>query len=344
MVLSRVALLCTIAATVAEEGSGTVDESYNQGAACYGFGGGHGVWKCGTSKAWCDELGGVGWYAAGYESCRGGACTCMCETGCTTPSAIVPGFTKGNSHDGFACYNTDGTHNVMCGVSAADCAGMSGSSFAPATVYNGCCMCDENCDHSQETDSSACTYGGPVGSPTPPPLPPSPPPSPMFPPVLGDSGNYFTITTSMKVSGDLSDYPDSKKALIAAKFAVMCGVHADDITVSFAAGSVIITVEIKVPDQAAATKVTTTVNAAMASPATALAAMGGAYGSILYRKSVLTVTAATVDETKTDDSLPVGALIGIIIGCLFAVAFVGFYVKGKIQNSKSGGKGVGSAA
>jgi hypothetical protein len=166
----------------------------------------------------------------------------------------------------------------------------------------------------------------------------------MFPPVLGDSGNYFTITTSMKVSGDLSDYPDSKKALIAAKFAVMCGVHADDITVSFAAGSVIITVEIKVPDQAAATKVTTTVNAAMASPATALAAMGGAYGSILYRKSVLTVTAATVDETKTDDSLPVGALIGIIIGCLFAVAFVGFYVKGKIQNSKSGGKGVGSAA
>merc|ERR1719421_347130 len=102
----------------------------------------------------------------------------MCEDGCTDSSAIMPGFTKAGTHDGFACYL--GSGNVKCGMSKVDCEGQSGISYEPAYVsaYSGCCLCNENCDHTAETGTD-CTYTNPVvSSPAPPPQPPSPPPSP----------------------------------------------------------------------------------------------------------------------------------------------------------------------
>jgi hypothetical protein len=48
--------------------------------ACYGAGGGHGSWTCGSSADQCTEEGGVASYDEGYISSYSGCC--MCESGC----------------------------------------------------------------------------------------------------------------------------------------------------------------------------------------------------------------------------------------------------------------------
>merc|ERR1719399_499469 len=103
MMYKRLTLLCLLPSLVAggghtgssssssDAGSAADTDGYQQGAACYGFGGGHGVWKCGTSAAWCTEIGGVARYTEDYRSRRSGMC--MCKTGCPEGS-VLPGFTK----------------------------------------------------------------------------------------------------------------------------------------------------------------------------------------------------------------------------------------------------------
>lgn len=298
-------------------------ESYQQGSACYGFGGGHGVWICGSSKAYCNELGGY-FYAEGYVSSRSQAC--MCETGCPE-GKVVPGFTKPDSPEGHGCYGAGGGHAVQCSVTTTDCEAQSGSVYAvdakasshSGAAKEGCCLCKANCNHTSEPEGKDCTaaYNDPVSSPAPPPLPPSPPPSPMFPPAVAEGSSYETVTFGMEVSGDLSDYTDSKKTMIADKVAVLCGVVADDITVSFSSGSVIITVTIKVADATKAAAVKTVIDTNMATPADALAAMGGKFGSILYNKDVLAVQPVVVASIKVAGSgLSTGALVGIIVGAV----------------------------
>jgi hypothetical protein len=314
--MSKLALLAfalPALASASESGSGSDDE-YQQGAACYGFGGGHGVWKCGTSAAWCTEIGGVARYTEGYTSSRSGMC--MCKTGCPE-GKVMPGFTKDDTHDGKACKVDGDTH---CGVSSEDCETKSGTFYAVGAIgSDGCCLCNENCDHDKETGTD-CTYGTAVASPAPPPQPPSPPPSPMFPPVLGDAGFYETVTVKLNVTGNVEDYTDAKASLIAAKFSVACGVHSDDIAVSFAAGSVIITIAINVPDAAAVAKVEAALEPHMADAAAMNTFLGGSYGSILYRQSVQEV----MPLEKGSTGLPTGALIGIIIAAVVVVLIIGF--------------------
>jgi hypothetical protein len=59
---------------------GVVVTQWTQGRACYGAGGGHGSWTCGSSEAGCTADGGVASYDAGYVSSYMGCC--MCEDGC----------------------------------------------------------------------------------------------------------------------------------------------------------------------------------------------------------------------------------------------------------------------
>lgn len=317
-----------------EAGSGSTD-GWQQGAACYGFGGGHGVWKCGTSAAWCTEIGGVARYVEDYRSRRSGAC--MCEDGCTDPASIVPGFTKAGTHDGFACYNYDGTHTVACGMSKADCEGLSGYSYEPGylSASSGCCLCDENCDHTAET-GTGCTYNTAVSSPTPPPVPPSPPPSPFFPPVVGDSTDFYTVTVKLNVTGTIDDYSEAKMAMIADKFAIACAVHADDITVTFEAGSVIITVSIKVPDEAAATKVSDAIATNLPDAAAATTFLGGSYSSILYRQSVQAVMAA---ETVAPAGGGTTIIIIIVVVVVVVLVLVGLIAMKMMKKPAAAAKG-----
>jgi len=55
--------------------------TWEAGCACYGAGGGHGVWSCGNSMDTCTAAGGVAHYAPGYVSSRSQCC--MCAAGCT---------------------------------------------------------------------------------------------------------------------------------------------------------------------------------------------------------------------------------------------------------------------
>lgn len=58
---------------------------WEQGCACYGAGGGHGSWTCGSSKTLCTAAGGVASYKTDYKSSRSGCC--MCAGGCTNEPA-----------------------------------------------------------------------------------------------------------------------------------------------------------------------------------------------------------------------------------------------------------------
>jgi len=310
--LSKVSVLVLFASKVAaESGSGVSDDDWQQGAACYGFGGGHGVWKCGTSAAFCTEIGGVARYLPDYRSSYSGGC--MCEAGCTDESAIMPGFTKPNSHDGFACYDTT-SHTIRCGVSKDDCDGVS---YPPATVgSDGCCYCDANCDHSAETADS-CTYREEVPSPTPPPSPPSPPPSPSFPPLVG--GSFSTVTVAFTVDGDVADWEDGRKAsAVARKMALECAVHEDDITVTFEAGSVKVTAVVKTDDPA---KVMGILEPAFADVDSAKSFLGS--GVLGYRGTV-----ESIDQAPTEgyEGMSTGALIGIIVGAIVGVVVIGAIV------------------
>jgi len=263
----------------------------------------------------------------------------MCADGCTEESAIVPGFSKAGTHDGFACYGYDGAGSLKCGVSADDCSTLGGTSYAPGHTYQGCCMCDENCDHTAETADS-CTYTATVvASPTPPPNPPSPPPSPSFPPAVGDSGNYMVVTSKLTISGDLSDYSDRTWAAIASKVAIACAVHESDITVTAEAGSVVVTIEIKTAGSGV-DKVTTAMETHMATASSAQSFLGtsvlGYYASV---ESVEPVTSAEV-------GLSTGALIGIIVGSVAGVIIIGggayMYMKKKKKAAAPAGKGAAS--
>jgi hypothetical protein len=326
--MSSIAVFVLLAASVAATDTEDPPE-YQQGAACYGFGGGHGVWKCGTSAAWCTKIGGVARYVEGYTSSRSGMC--MCSTGCPSEDKIQAGFTKGDSYDGYACVMGSTT---QCGVAPSECV-TEGSgespSKAPGTMVDGCCLCEENCDHSLETGTDCeGTYTTAVPSPSPPPSPPSPPPSPSYPPAVGDAGG-IVVTMQMTVSGDMDSYPDSKKALIATAIGLMVAVHPDDITVSFTAGSVIITVEIKCPDQDAVDKVTSTIEEAMPDADSATSALGGKYGGILPR-------GGSVEETPTvtvASGLSTGVLIGIIAGVVVLLLIV-VVVYMKMKKNKKG--------
>jgi hypothetical protein len=335
----------------AEAGSAADTDGYQQGAACYGFGGGHGVWKCGTSAAWCTEIGGVARYVEDYRSRRSGAC--MCETGCTDPASIVPGFSKADGHDGKACYgsSTAGDHSVKCGVSADDCSTIGGYAYAPGYVssQSGCCMCNENCDHDLETGSD-CTYYDTVSSPLPPPLPPSPPPSPSFPPVLGDEAtNVFIVSITLNMTGTLSAIEDSDgtytKTANALKNAltIPMAVHVDDISVEFSEGSIIAAISIKVPDQASVDKVQAVIDGNMATAADAESFLGSSampcvekYTSGRYagycksRATVQAVMSAVVDNTSS----PVVMIVIIVVGVL-ALVVVGLVVM-KMMKPKAG--------
>jgi hypothetical protein len=370
----RLTLLCLLPSLVAggghtsgsssssssEAGSAADTDPYQQGAACYGFGGGHGVWKCGTSAAWCTEIGGVARYVEDYRSRRSGAC--MCQTGCTDASSIVPGFSKPDGHDGKACYgDSSGGHDVKCGVSADDCATIGGTAYAVGYVStrSGCCMCNENCDHDLETGTDcASSYYPLVSSPAPPPLPPSPPPSPSFPPVLGADADVFEVSIVMNMTGTLSAIEDDDGTYTTAAngiknaLTVPLAVHVDDIVVTFSEGSIIATIVVRVPDQASVDKVQAVIDTNMATAADAQSFLGssarpciekyttGRYaGYCRARAEVNSVTSAVVDNRP--GGLGTGALIGIIVGGVVVVAVVGLVLaKFVFCKAKAPSKGV----
>ena len=80
------------------------------------------------------------------------------------------------------------------------------------------------------------------------------------------------IAFSVTVAGDLSDYGSTEAQTFSAQFAASAGVHASDVTTSFAAGSVIANVEMIAPEDA--TAVLTSLNALLNNTAQLSSALG----------------------------------------------------------------------
>ena len=145
----------------------------------------------------------------------------------------------------------------------------------------------------------------PPSSPPPPPSPHprNPPPSPPSPPPTG-----YQVTSSFAASGSVSDYDTSTQQEMINVFAAEAGVEPASVDITIAAGSVVITVAITTPDEAAAASVTSNLNTGvLASPealTTALATVPA-----MANLTVAAITSAPVVESLDPTStLPTDAL------------------------------------
>jgi hypothetical protein len=91
-----------------------------------------------------------------------------------------------------------------------------------------------------------------------------------------DAADGRIIKTVFTASGDIGDYDDEKKEKIAEAFAAEAGVNVEAVSVTVEAGSVLITVEITMPDAAAAAAVATKLQAKLADAEAATAFLADA--------------------------------------------------------------------
>ena len=95
----------------------------------------------------CEAVGNT-WYAKGHIGSDG---CCLCDSNCDhsleTAAAGTCNYADANAG---SCKNA-ATGQVTCDVTAGQCASPNIWSEAGALDSDGCCFCDETCDHSAET-------------------------------------------------------------------------------------------------------------------------------------------------------------------------------------------------
>ena len=99
------------------------------------------------SQSECEAVGNT-WYAKGHIGSDG---CCLCDSNCDhsleTAAAGTCNYADANAG---SCKNA-ATGQVTCDVTAGQCASPNIWSEAGALDSDGCCFCDETCDHSAET-------------------------------------------------------------------------------------------------------------------------------------------------------------------------------------------------
>lgn len=125
---------------------------------------------------------------------------------------------------------------------------------------------------------------------------------------------------SVTVAGEVSDFTTSILQSMETKLAMNMGVATDDVTITAAAGSVVLTITIAYASESKATAGATAMSSAMPDAAAA--------SSMLTTDSMTitatAVTSATVKPVSESSSsgLALGAIVGIAVGCSVAVILV----------------------
>jgi hypothetical protein len=155
--------------------------------------------------------------------------------------------------------------------------------------------------------------------------------------LVDTTASHHTVTVSLNVTGTVEAWEDMGPQ-VAVPFAIACGVHSDDITVTFQAGSVIINIEIRVPDAAGVTKVENALAAPMTDATAATAFLGS--GILGYSGRVQEVVHMTTAAAET--GLSTGVLIAIIaggvVGVILLVAIIVYMTRKPASSSSGGGK------
>jgi hypothetical protein len=116
-----------------------------------------------------------------------------------------------------------------------------------------------------------------------------------------DAADGRIIKTVFTASGDIGDYDDEKKEKIAEAFAAEAGVNVEAVSVTVEAGSVLITVEITMPDAAAAAAVATKLQAKLADAEAATAFLADANVTVEEIDSDPAVMAPDGNDADDDD-------------------------------------------
>ena len=107
------------------------------------------------SQSECEAVGNT-WYAKGHIGSDG---CCLCDSNCDhsleTAAAGTCNYADANAG---SCKNA-ATGQVTCDVTAGQCASPNVWSAAGALDSDGCCFCDETCDHSAETGTDCHLKG-----------------------------------------------------------------------------------------------------------------------------------------------------------------------------------------
>jgi len=96
----------------------------------------------------CEAAGNV-WYEKGHVGSDG---CCLCDSNCDhsleTADPKTCNYADANAG---GCYSVS-THTITCDVAETTCTGSGGYFYAANSKgSDGCCFCDEGCDHSEET-------------------------------------------------------------------------------------------------------------------------------------------------------------------------------------------------
>ncbi|CAH0379283.1 unnamed protein product [Pelagomonas calceolata] len=109
------------------------------------------VVTCFIDNVTCAAMGNTP-YEAGFISNYGGCCHCNSNCDHTKETGTDCSYYDTSSG---SCYDGS-THAITCDVTQSTCEATTGNVwYAAGTVgSNGCCHCDETCDHSQETGTN----------------------------------------------------------------------------------------------------------------------------------------------------------------------------------------------
>ena len=103
----------------------------------------------------CEAVGNT-WYAKGHIGSDG---CCLCDSNCDhSLETAAAGTCNYPDRNAGSCQNA-ATGQVTCDVTAGQCASPNVWSEAGALDSDGCCFCDETCDHSAETGTDCHSKG-----------------------------------------------------------------------------------------------------------------------------------------------------------------------------------------
>lgn len=259
-----------------------------------------------------------------------GSCTAA-RYGCgaaSPPSSTAGAFNYdalSNSHT--VCYLPD----------VRGCLNPDALNFRCATKTASSCVGSEYSDGAvTEHDKAICVWPGQGCNGGVCPSPPAPPP-PTAPEGLADkvaAGDVvvkYNVTTVLVAAGSVSDFDDTKKDALAAKYREIMGLAADaPITVIIEAASVRITLIATLSDAAAAETAQTAVATTLGdSAASAQAAFGNSVGiTVTSPPTVSTVIEIIVIRESSNMGTVIGIIVGVIVGLLL-IGGVVYLVKKK---------------